>query len=234
MRVLDLFAGKAGVGASCRRLGFAADSYEIERGLEYDVTSPSNLRHFENLMRRRKIKAVMLGTPCTSFSIARDRTAVIRTRGEPWGVKLVSDKDRERLELGNKCARATIRILKLCLKYHVPAILENPFSSKLWYLPFMVHVLRSGQAELVRGDFCQFGTRWRKATGFLCINLPHDKVTQQLHHTCSGTRGFCSATDERHIQLTGSAPSGVPWTKIAQPYPTKLCMSLARLLVGKC
>eukprot|EP00972_Heterocapsa_arctica_P051227 7533292-Heterocapsa_arctica.AAC.1 len=62
----------------------------------------------------------MLATPCTTFSIARDRTAVIRDARHPWGVENASDKDAQKLLVGNACARASIRIIKAAILMGIP------------------------------------------------------------------------------------------------------------------
>ena len=77
---------------------------------------------------------------------------------------------------------------------------------------------------------CAFGTRWRKATSFLCGNMAPEDLTK-LSKTCGGRR-TCVFTGKPHIVLQGSAPNtGVRWTAIAAAYPTKLCRVLASLLV---
>ena len=141
----------------------------------------------------------------------------------------MSEKDRAKLNEGNHCARCTITILQWCIQAGVRCILENPWSSKIWWLPPIQKLLRNRKGYLVRGDFCQFGTKWRKSTGFLCIHVP-DHLRQRLHKICVGTNACCSRTHEKHIQRTGSAPGGMPWTRIAQPYPPALNKTLADVL----
>ena len=110
--ILDLFAGEGGVGRRCKRYGYHVIKYELNDGPEFDLTSPTVLAFIEKLIRSGKVHAVMLATPCTSFSVARDRTRPIRSRTRPWGLPHQNDADRERLRVGNSCARATIQIMK--------------------------------------------------------------------------------------------------------------------------
>eukprot|EP00974_Lingulodinium_polyedra_P057092 5492662-Lingulodinium_polyedra.AAC.1 len=58
----------------------------------------------------------MLATPCASFSIARDRTRPIRSRTRPWGLPVLSPEDQKRMSYGNKCAQATIKIIRWCVR----------------------------------------------------------------------------------------------------------------------
>ena len=213
-----------------KSLGFAARSWELLDGPHGDLTSPKVLRQVLADIRSGRAVAGMLAPPCSSFSCARDRTAVIRTRLEPWGVSgEVSPKDAERLEVGNSTARSAIVIAKAFHKKGLPWIIENPHSSKIWWLPPMLELASLSGVEAVVTDFCMFARPWRKRTLLLCGNIKEEDRAR-LCRRCSGTRGFCSRTGQRHLQLTGSAPCGTPWTRIAQPYPPALCKQLAFVL----
>ena len=130
-------------------------------------------------IRAGRAVAGMLAPPCSSFSCARDRTAVIRTREEPWGVSgEVSVKDIERLRIGNSTARSAITIAKAFHKAGRPWVLENPHSSKIWWLPPMVRLAALDKVETVVTDFCMFGRPWRKRTLLLCGNLKEEDLAR--------------------------------------------------------
>ena len=185
------------------------------------------------LIRRRRVKAIIMGTPCASFSIARDRTAVTRNIEFPWGVPNPSDKDAEKIRVGNELARFSIKVFKTARRLGLPAITENPFSSKLWRCPPYAEEIDRGlkhqDVVFLHTDFCQWGTRWKKPTGLLTANLK-ECHTKKLSCQCSGPPGICSRTGRRHFVLTGSAPGGKPWTLVAQPYPKPFSASLAAAL----
>ena len=150
----DLFAGTGGVGrSSARRYRVPSRIYDINNGLEYDLTDRKVLRKLERDALKGRIIAAMLATPCTSWSVARNRTNVIRTRDEPWGVsrprKPFSEKDSRSLEMGNRTMRSTLRLLRLFTRLGIPWALENPFSSNMWHLPELRKYWTSGKAELV-------------------------------------------------------------------------------------
>ncbi len=90
-----------------------------------DITDSKALKGLLTRVRNREFDAVMLGTPCASFSVARDRTRQIRSVREPWGLSDRtgwSQKDLKSIEIGNKIAKASIRILNLLLELRIPAI----------------------------------------------------------------------------------------------------------------
>ena len=230
--VADFFAGVGGVAKACRKLGYNTKEWEISRGDCFDLTRNSVLRQIRQDIQCLLILGAMLAPPCSSFSIARDRTAVIRTKDHPWGVPAcqLSEKDQERIALGNKCFRSAIKIISWLDAYGIPWILENPATSKCWLLPPLQRLAASSHVCTVLTDFCQHGCAWRKRTKLLCGNLDAQDVAR-LSRLCTG-RGVCSKSLKQHFQLTGSNHLGVPWTRVAQPYPAGLCRDLAFTLTS--
>ena len=55
----------------------------------------------------------------------------------------------------------------------------------------------------------------------------HGPPAEAVHHP----EGGGSHTGRRHFPLMGSNPQGVPWTRVAQPYPKGLANDLAKALV---
>ena len=226
----DLFSGHCGVSRAVQALGYHARSWELEHGPQFDLTRASVQRQIRSDARRGKICGAMLGPPCTSFSVARDRTRVIRDRDHPWGRSDVPPADLERLRIGNECMRAALNLIRCFQSCKIPWVLEHPATSKAWYLPEIRKLQSDVDVHLLVTDFCQWGTRWRKRTRLLCGHLS-PAARESLVRTCTG-RGRCSRTGKPHIQLTGSGPGNIPWTRIAQPYPDGLCHQLGQILVG--
>ena len=135
--VADFFAGVGGVAKACRKLGYNTKEWEISRGDCFDLTKNSVLRQIRQDIQCLLILGAMLAPPCSSFSVARDRTAVIRTKDYPWGLPAcqLSEQDQERIAVCNKCFRSAIKIISWLDAYGIPWILENPASSKCWHLP---------------------------------------------------------------------------------------------------
>ena len=232
MYVADLFAGKGGVAHQCRRLGYKAKEWEIDRGLQYDLTSKAVRKVIIKDIKRCRLLAAMMAPPCTTFSIARDRTKVIRSRAYPWGLPAdqLTPAELEKVEEGNRCFEAAFELIHHLNRHRIPWILENPATSKCWFLKPIQDLLLDPACTLITLDFCQFGTPWRKATSLLCGNLDSQDL-QRLQRRCRGTAGVCSRTQKRHWQLSGTH-KGVNMTKLAQPYPTDLCRQIAFVLTA--
>eukprot|EP00975_Prorocentrum_lima_P006655 1432498-Prorocentrum_lima.AAC.1 len=78
---------------ACRKAGFTSREWEIQKGPEQDLTRPRAIQEVCRSARKGLVISAMLAPPCTSFSVARDRTAVIRDRMFPWGRPDTSPKD---------------------------------------------------------------------------------------------------------------------------------------------
>ena len=128
--VADLFAGEGGVSQQVRLLGFKARTWEIKHGAEFDLCRQSEQQNLIKEIKSGKVIACMLAPPCTTFSAARDRTHAIRNRTHPWGIPNLSERDQLKIKEGNANMRANIRFLRACLRAGVPAIMENPATSK--------------------------------------------------------------------------------------------------------
>ena len=229
--VMDLFAGKGGVSAACQALGFHAKQWDIIHGPEHDLTDKRVLKRLLQEIRRGRVLAVMMAPVCTSFSRARDRTKVIRNHRFPWGIprRFLSEKEYLSIRLGNTLFRACFAIIEECEKQQIPWLLENPLSSRCWNLPPMRRIIQQRDTHFIHADFCQFGARWKKPTGFL------GKRVSDLHRltrTCQGKHGICNRTSRPHQLLTGTGPGNIPWTLVAQPYPKQLCSQIAHVLTS--
>ena len=228
----DFFSGKGGVAKAARCLGYVAREWELSNGPSFDLTNSRVQRRIRQDIQQGLVLAAMLAPPCSSFSIARDRTAVIRNKLYPWGLPkaFLSEADCVRVQTGNKCFKAALSIIRLLDQHSVPWILENPHTSKCWNLPPLKKLANSSHVQTVIVDFCYYKTPWRKRTQLLCGNLDSEDVAR-LRHVCAG-RGLCGFSNKPHFQLTGSNHQGIPWTKVAQPYPAGLCCDLAFALTS--
>ena len=107
---------------ACRRLGFAAKEWEISGGAQFDLTNRAVLRKIKKDVSARLVLAATLAPPCSSFAVARDRTAVIRTKPFPLGLSAdqLSHADNVRVQTGNKCFHAALRIIHWLDQLRIP------------------------------------------------------------------------------------------------------------------
>jgi hypothetical protein len=229
--IADCFAGCGIVSNKVRLAGFQAREWELLNSPDHDLCQAAVRAPIKTDLMNGRCRGVMLAPPCSSWSVARDRTYPIRDRERPMGIPHLKEADQLKIDIGNKTMHAAVELAECAHANGVPWILENPHSSKMWQAPRMLRLrARRGVYEAVT-DFCQWGKPWRKRTRFLIGNVAADDIVK-LERRCHG-RGQCSRTGRPHQHLEGNAPCGVRWTLLAMPYPARLAHSLASLLVSR-
>lgn len=170
-----------------------------------------------------------MGTPCSSFSRARDRPGgppALRSDVQPMGKDHLRPVDAAKVRVGNILLFFTTRVLRLCIQLQLPCTLENPQRSRLWITPTILRLMRKPCCTYKDVHFCMFGTPWKKPTRVFSCHLNLDSLEQYQCH--SSRRGLCARTGCTHVPLVGQDASGRWLTKIAEPYPWKFAKALAK------
>ena len=186
-------------------------------------------------LRSGRVKAVWLGTPCSTFSRARrgprnrpGPPPPLRSTALPWGLDDLAHAEQQVVDISNKLVRFTLTVIRTCIKLRIGVAVENPMSSILWQIPELQALLsQHGQNSVT--DFCGWGERWRKSTRIFSWNLD---LTECMRR-CTG-RSICSFSNKEHICLSGTDASGVWWTKRAEAYPLRWCSKLSQSIDKQC
>ena len=214
--------------------GSFAIAWDILLGPNYDLTIPSNLLLILGWITSGWVIGIHMGTPCQSFTRARDHgpgPPPLRSNEHPLGLPgLARAGDLRAVQIGNTLMRVSVRVLRACARARIPCSIENPRSSRIWLCPQIESVLRLRCCSSVIVDYCMFGKPWRKSTIFAGVHLDWSGLGK---FRCLGAApGLCRRTGFPHQQLSGVNDAGVFWTKIAEPYPTKLCYLVATAFVN--
>ena len=201
---VDLYSGsKRAAFAALRRGAPWALCYELrDDPANQDLQLPGVRALIEALITEGSVSVLGAGPVCASFSQAI--TPPVRSRENPSGVPWMRPSMRAKVRLGNSMATWVCRLARLCLARRVHFWIENPRFSWLWRLRCWNKLASRLGGWLV--DYCRFGTPWRKSTYF-CSSLE-----------INGKATACMC-GHAHLQLRGAGPGGVPWTRIAEPYP---------------
>ena len=78
-----------------------------------------------------------------------------------------------KVDAGNRAAKASLHIFRLCVRFAIPVMLENPRSSFLWKLPEMKPI--AAKHAIAHFHQYAFGAKWRKHT-----TLPISRSSEQL------------------------------------------------------
>ncbi len=229
---LEIFCGCARLRLShavAKVTGWAVLMWDITLGPEYDLTKSSNRRLILEWVRCNWVVGFHLGTPCESFSRARDvppGPPPLRSNDRPLGLDGLRAHDQLKVMIGNLFVRLSAALLILGWKLKAPGNLENPERSRLWLCHPIQAVLRKRGVQFAVTHFCCLGTPYRKATGFLGVHLNLDRLENVKCR--SSKRGICQYSGCRHMQLHGRNPDGQWLTKLTQPYPQRMCTALAK------
>ena len=88
---LDIFSWEGGLAAALRRRDFLDLDWGILHGLAWDLFQPANQKLVRGWIAEGVVWGVHLGTPCQSFSRARDRGPIKQPGQKGWPSRLRSD-----------------------------------------------------------------------------------------------------------------------------------------------
>ena len=212
---MDLYSASRNLPRSLIRNGAPwCLCFDFQHSPAEDLLSSALRSRIEFLLRHGTFAAS--GPVCSSFSTAI--TPPCRTweilDGVPWCSPLQQQKCKD----GNSHCRWYARLVRLCSAHKVVFSIKNPCGSwfrkqKCW------GTLRTDSWQDFGVDYCRFGTRWRKRTRFRT-------------NSCLGSEKVFCRCARPHVQLRSHCRRrGVLYTKLAEPYPRKLCelLSLAIL-----
>ena len=143
------------------------------------------------------------------------------------GLPGLSPSEQARLDVGNSTFKFTCKVIRLAMKWKVATYLENPAGSLMWHVPELGRLLRAPSAQRIQLHLCQYGAPWRKAT---CVAAWHSLPLLNLSLRCSGRSGICSRTQKPHVILSGHAPQGPHFTRLAAEYPKPFAQKFSRVM----
>ena len=227
---LEIFSGSGHLSISVARItGWITLLWDITLGPEYDLRSAANRRRIAGWMRSGWIVGFHLGTPCNSFTRARDvppGPPPLRSDQQPLGLSDLRPCDQIKVIDGNCFMRFSAYMLRLGLRLVIPGSMENPQRSRMWLCPPLQYIIRHSHSHWQITHYCAWGKPYKKATVFLSVHV-------QLHRleagVCKSTkRGICQHSQKPHAQLVGQDAQGNWLTRLAQPYPQNMCDAIAK------
>lgn len=143
---------------------------------EYDLTKRANQQLILHWISSGQIRAGHLGTPCNTFSRARDRPGGpprLRSDSQPLGLADLRTVDQLKVRAGNVLMWFSCRVLHMARRLRLPFTLENPLRSRLWLCPSVRQLMRCPNTWIQDITFCAFGIKWKKPTRFfsVCFDL---------------------------------------------------------------
>ena len=206
--------------------------WDLLDGPKYDLELEKNRQLIRGWIRAGHIRGWHAGFPCQSFSRARDRPGGpprLRSAIFPKGLPDLAPHDIVKVKCGNLLLQFCVGLALLSIHQSVPFTLENPELSYAWEMPSMKVLLGKPGMRRCTISFCMFGAPWRKNTAFVSYLVPLARLEK---FRCTGR--VCDRTGLAHQRLEGQrACDTMFWTKIAEPYPPRLCQLLAASFIDE-
>ena len=196
----DFFLAAVILGKSIARItAWAVLLWDISLGPQYDLRDARNRFRMGEWIRCGFVLGLHLGTPCESFTRARDvrpGPPPLRSNEQPLGLPNLRPGDQLKVLTGNLFLRFSVWILQLPLQFRVWATLENPQRSRIWLCPPMLALMRRPRVSLYTTHYCFWGKPFKQATSFLAVNMVLKRLISAQCHASkrrSHTSPMCSS-----------------------------------------
>lgn len=236
VRVLHVFSGLANrpgsLGRAVRDLGGACIEVDILNGEHHDVLDNRLADALIAAVVEGQFDAVMMGTPCNTFSVARmhDDGGPRQLRGEGFhhGSDSFGYWDCMAVWQSDQFVWLTIRLATAARVAKAHWVIENPphrgegseryqatFRGhvSLFDLDWMLPIMQQPETRVVRFCQCAFGGRFQKWSQFAYSSSLTQQLAPWKAYTCShcfqGHEGVAIGADSRD---SASYPEAMAWT----------------------
>ena len=214
----EVMSGKGGWSSAMERVGFTG-----ERGdWMDDVNSPHNYLVEENrlsLERRianKEFKFVHVGLECLTFSTASG--GCYRSKVHLLGKPNLKPHLQHNVNDHNMLATWTVKLFQLCINNGVGASVEHPNGSVFWHWPAVKVLIE--KCFWVRTDYCMWNCKKVKKPTRILSTYPLAVLERLCTHAPKSHRHQLQGT----VKFNGKYMAA---TKMASPYPPKLCAAWA-------
>ena len=197
---LEVFSGSGKVAKHIESLGHVCIEIDIRCVIPVDVTNQEVADLLIQHITLGRVSGVWLGTPCSSWSLARRGRAgrpggPLRTIGKfIWGHPdaLARPRDKRKIEQGNLLAEVSFQIIRACHLHSTPWAIENPGSSRIWKTPIFLEVKSWEGVDVRLTHMCVYGEAYKKPTRIMAGLCRPGYLSQK----CKCTRGHQALVGE--------------------------------------
>ena len=163
---LEICGGSGVLSEEMARRGFCVGPViDLTYSKQYDLLSTRVVEWLLFLVQNRRVKAIALEPPCTTFSAAAYPPC--RSYRQPRGFNQKSSK----VWIGNRLAFVCLALLMAASFAMVLALLETPRRSKMAWLKEWRELLSFDNVEETYTASCSFGSKFQKEFRFLLANM---------------------------------------------------------------
>ena len=245
---IELCSGSGVLSKAARQRGFR--SMEVDNSvrrapgkqvLRIDLASPEQVEAVSELMQANpKTIAMIFGAPpCGTASLAREKDIPslsrqgfdlpkpLRSEAQPDGLDGLSSENKSRVELANQLYHNMVRLMLLAFELGIPAVLENPKSSRFWETSFAAPLFAIAH-HIVTFSNCSHGGDRPKLTTLWCTHsfLSSLAILCDNKHVHKSWKPFVKSSN-------GKKRLAFPTSDEAQ-YPDLLCERIISNLADYC
>ena len=188
---LEICGGSGVLSDEMSRRGFVVGPIiDLTYSKQYNVADMRVLEWLIHLVQSRKVKAIALEPPCTTFSAAA--YPPVRSYQVPRGFNQKSSK----VWLGNRLAFACLLLVLVASNSLVLALLETPRRSKMAWLDEWRRLLEYPNIEETYTASCSFGSQFQKEFRFMLANMKGASLCRPC------TR------NHKHVRIEGALTKG--------------------------
>lgn len=187
---VEVFGGAGVVTRHLCQMGVVcAPVLDISYSPHYDLTVPRTVSWVIFMLEQRRLKAVLVAPPCTTFSPAA--YPPVRSYKNPRGFIRALWKVRH----GNRLASSGMVVMFACRRNDAMGLLEQPRRSKMRWLDIWRCLVELGMEEIFLAS-CAYGSCHMKEFCFGAINM----VVGHLARPCT--------RDHDHVRIQGKFTKG--------------------------
>ena len=240
--LIELFCGTAGVSAQFKLAGGKSMGidHQVKRhklkaaAVQMDLKQPWVQELLFKEVASGRVDAIHMAPPCGTSSAARNipikrklrqkgapQPRPLRSHQFPDGLPSLKGLNRAKVQSANQLYDFCARLCRACEKHGVLFVVENPENSMMWSTSFFSALVDKFYFSVA--DNCEYGSEYKKATGFLSNFLP-----QRLQTRCSG--------EHVHKKWTIDKDADGVWqfsTSKEAEYPTMLAKAIALSFIDR-
>ena len=151
--------------------------WDVHFGPEYDLRNPAKKHLVYQWVRGGGLSGIVVLTPAGTFSV----TSTLRSESYPMRLPGLKSQQQISLANGNLWLRFSVRLVTLCWKLFVPAVLANPSNSRIWLTPPMSALQRLPRVTKAGSQLCCWEGTTRRSITFIGVNLEVEPLRDSTH-----------------------------------------------------
>jgi hypothetical protein len=158
-RFLEVFAGCCNLSRAMKRMSVPAWAVDTKIDVSHNLLDAQVVRWLRWVITSGLLCCLWFAVPCGTYSRARRVYAggPPPLRGDDpvsvYGLSTLTGVSRDRVDAANRLTAVVVRLCRLASKHHVPWVIENPLTSRLWIVPEITSLSELRHVALCRFDF---------------------------------------------------------------------------------